>query len=77
MKSERQNFLSLWTGFCPFTPYGKKNQNFEKLKNSPGNITILHKCTKSHDHMLYFSLDMARIGINYFSFWAICTVVPP
>ena len=26
----------------------------------------------NHDHMLYCSLDMARIGFNcYFSFWAI------
>ena len=28
-----------------------KNQNFKKMKKTPGNIIILHKCTKSHDHI--------------------------
>ena len=33
---------------------------------------ILHKCTKSHDHMLYCSLDMVHNGYHfYFLFWAI------
>ena len=49
-----------------------KNQNFEKPKKTPGDIIILHKCTKNHDHMLYCSLDMAYNRCNcYFSFWAI------
>ena len=62
-------FLSFWTIFCPFT---QKNQNFEKLKKAPGDIIILHKCTKNDDYMLYCSLDMARNRLNcYFSFWAI------
>ena len=26
----------------------------------PGDIIILHMCTKNHDHMLYCSLDMVR-----------------
>ena len=53
--------------------------NFNTLKNEnikhekiPGDIIILHKCTKNHDHMLYYSWDMARVACNcYFSFWAI------
>ena len=58
--------------FALLTPNNPKNQNFEKLKKAPGDIIILHKCTKNHDHMLYCSLDMARNGFNcYFSFWAI------
>ena len=60
-------FLSLWTIFCTNNP---KNKNFEKLTKRPGNIIILHKCTKNHDHMLYCSLDMTRNRFNYFSFWA-------
>ena len=64
--------------FCHFGPFfallptnNPKNLNFEKLKKTPRDI-ILHKCTKSHDHMLYCSLDMARNRFNcYFSFWAI------
>ena len=42
------------------------------MEKTPGDIIILHKCTKNYDHMLYCSLDMARNGFKcYFSFWAI------
>ena len=41
------------------------------MKTGPGNIIILHKCTKTHDHMLQCSYDMVRDRYNYFSFWAI------
>ena len=52
-------------------PMVPENQNFENMKKTPGDIIILHKCTKNHDHMLYCSLDMAHNGCNcYFSFWA-------
>ena len=59
--------------FLPFYhPNNPKNQNLEKLKKASGDIIILHKCTKSLDHMLYCSLDMVRNRFNcYFSFWAI------
>ena len=48
------------------------------MKKTPGNISILHKRTKNHDHMLYCSWDMAHDGCNcYFSFWAIfCPFTP-
>ena len=71
--------------FCPFGPFSPfyppkktKNQNFEKLKQkTPGDIIILHKCSKNHDHMLYCSLDMVCDGCNcYFSFWAIFCPFP-
>ena len=29
-----------------------KNQNFKKMKKTPGDIMILHMCTKNHDHIL-------------------------
>ena len=65
-------FVTLDRFLPSFPPNNPKNQNFEKLKKAPGDIIILHKCTKNHDHMLYCSLDMARNGFNcYFSFWAI------
>ena len=55
------NFLSFWTVFLPFYPHNNpKNQNVEKLKKTPGDIIILHNCTKNHDHILYCSWDMAR-----------------
>ena len=32
-----------------------ENQNFEKLKKAPEDVTILHLCTKNYDHMMYAS----------------------
>ena len=37
----------------------------------PGDIIILHKCTKNHDRRLYCSWDIVQGRENYFSFWAI------
>ena len=53
-------YFSFWTIFCCYPPNSLKNQNFKKMKKKPGDIIILHKCTKNHDHMLYCSYDMAR-----------------
>ena len=58
--------------FYPNDPNNPKNQNFEKLKKPPGDVIILYKCTKNHDHMLYCSLDMVHNEFNcYLSFWVI------
>ena len=66
-------YFSLWAIFFPFYhPNSPKNQNFKKMEKMPGDIIILDKRTKNHDHMLYCSWDMACDGSNcYFSFWAI------
>ena len=71
--------------FCHFGPFfvylppkNPKNQNFEKMNKMPEDITILNKCTKNHDHMLYCSWDMVCDGCNcYFSFWTIFALLPP
>ena len=58
--------------FLPFHPPNKpENENFENMKKAPGDIIILHKCTKNHDHILYCSLNMARNRFNYLSFLTI------
>ena len=77
MECNRLNFLSFW--FLPFyTTNNLKNLNFEKLKKNPGDIIMLNKCTKNHDHMLHCPLDMAHNRCNYFSFWTIfCPLNPP
>ena len=60
----------------------RQTENFVILDHSLyfylGDIIILHKCTKSHDHMLHCSWDTIRDGCNsYFSFWAIfCPFTP-
>ena len=89
MLHDRCNYFSFWAIFCPFTPitdwkikiiYIKKKNKKKKMKKTPVDIIILHKCTKNHDHidhMLYCSWDMVCDGCNYFSFWAIfCSFSP-
>ena len=55
-------FFSFWIIFCPFTPRSPtnnpKNQNFEKMKRTPRDIIILHKCTVNDNHMIYGSWDI-------------------
>ena len=47
------------------------------MKTTPGDINILHMCTKNYDQTMYGSWDMTHDGCNYFSFWAIfCPFTP-
>ena len=73
------NYFSFWAIFCLFTPLtARKMKIFLKMKKNPGDIIILHKCTRNHDHMLHCSLYMARDTCNfYFSFWAFFALLPP
>ena len=32
-----------------------ENQNLGKMKEPPGDVIILHMCTKNQDHMMYAS----------------------
>ena len=64
---------------CNFGPFfalflinNLKNQNFKKMKKVLGDIIILHKCTKNHDHILYCPWNIACDGCNfYLSFQAV------
>ena len=38
-----------------YLPNNPENQNFEKIKQTPGDIIILHKCTINDNHMMYGS----------------------
>ena len=70
MKCDRQNFFVILNSFLPFYPSNNpKNQNFEKLKKTPGDVIILHKCTKNHDNMLYCSLHIVHNGLEISSFY--------
>ena len=71
-----------WAIFCLFTPLTAqkiKMKDIKKKKKNSGDITILHKCTKKFDHMLYCFWDMACDGCNCcFSFWVIfCPFTTP
>ena len=46
------NFLPL------YPPNNLKNQNFQKMKTTTGDIIILHMCTKNYDQMMYGSWDV-------------------
>ena len=50
-----RNFCHFGQFFANLPHKNLKNQNFEKMKTVRGDIIILHKCTKNHDHMLYCS----------------------
>ena len=56
--------------FLPFdTNNSPKNGNFKTMKKKPEDIIILHKCNKTHDHMLNCSWDKVHDGCNcYFHF---------
>ena len=73
MVRDRRNYFSFWAIFCPFTPVtAQKIKTLKKWKKTPGDIIILHTCTKNYDQMMYSSWDMVRDRCNwYFSFWAI------
>ena len=74
----RENLLSFWTIFCPFTLLRtQKIKIFKNWKKTHGDIIILHLCTTNDNHMMYGSWDMKHDRQNFFSFWAIfCPFYP-
>ena len=58
---DRCNYFSFWAIFCPFTPLTvPKVKKLKNLKKAPGDIIILHTCTKNYDRMMYGSWDMVH-----------------
>ena len=53
----------------PPPPNNSENQNFEKMKKTPGDITILHKSIINDHHMMYGSCDHIFVILNYFFFF--------
>ena len=49
-------YFSFRAMFCAFTPLTVQKTIFlKKMKKMPGDIILLHKCTKNRDDMLYCS----------------------
>ena len=71
-------FFVILDHFVPFySPKTPKNQNFEKMEKTAGDIITLHKCTKNHDYMLHCSCDTMHDGCNsFFLFWAFFALLP-
>ena len=56
MECNGQNFFVILDYFSPFFLYNNpKNQNFEKMKKTFGDIIILHKCTINDNRMMHGS----------------------
>ena len=62
-----RHVLPFWTIFCLFN--NRRQQNFENIKKT-GDIIILQRSTKNHDHMLHCPWDMA-CELWDMAFWAI------
>ena len=69
---DRQNYLSFWAIFCPFTP-----QTIWRYYHS-GDIITLYLCTINDNHMMYASRDMEcdRQNVIFLSFWTVFCPLP-
>ena len=73
----RPCFALLPTPLSPPPTNNPKNHNFEKMKKTPGDIIILHKCTINDNHMIYGSWDIECNEHSFLSFWsAFCPFTP-
>ena len=59
-------YFSFWVTFSPLTSLKSQKMKLSQKwkKKTPGGINIYHKCTKNHDHVLYYSWDMAPDGCS-------------
>ena len=72
MERGKQNSLSFWTVFCPFTPLTtRKIKILKKMKKQPGDIIILHTYTINDNNMMHGSWDMEHDRHNFLSFWTV------
>ena len=58
-------------------PNSLKNGNFKTMEKTPGDIIILHKCIKNHDHRLYCSWDMVCVGCSCYFYFQLCFTLSP
>ena len=62
MEHNRQNFLSFWTVFCPFTPYGQRKSKFWKHET---NVWRYHHFTHVyHKWQSYDEWFIVRRGVQ-------------
>ena len=54
--AQQTEYFVILAHFLPINPTNnQKDQNFEKMKYTPGDITILHLCNTNDDHTMYGS----------------------
>ena len=77
MEYDRNNFLSFWAIFCPFTPLLTPKTKIWKNVKKTWRYYLLHMCTMNEDHMMYGSWDIRHNRERFLSFWAIfCPLTP-
>ena len=78
-QARQTEFFVISDYFLPFYPINNpENQNFEKMKKTPGGIIILNMSTINENHIMYDSWDMEHDRQNFFAFWTIfCPFTPP
>ena len=58
-RARQTEFFLILDQFLPFySSNNLENQNFKKMKETSGDIIILHKCTINDNHMMYVSWVM-------------------
>ena len=54
-------YFSFWSIVCPFTPLrAQKIKISKKWKKAPGDIIMLHMCTKNYNQLMYSFWDMVN-----------------
>ena len=86
IKFNRQNYFVILGKFLSFyspppppppPPLTTQKMKISKIKKNPGDIIILHMCTKNHDHPLYCSRDVVRDEFNsYFHLGLYFSLLP-
>ena len=61
-------FFLILGHFLPFYPLNPEKQNFEKMKKTPVDIIILHKCNINDNHMMNGSGDTKHDRQYFLSF---------
>ena len=72
-------FFVILGHFLPFYPTNNpKNQNFEKMKKTTGDIIILYTCIKNHDHMYTIPEIWHMTDVIYISYFGpFSAILPP
>ena len=74
IRFDRQNVLSVWAIFCPFTPpWRPRKSKFWKTEKTPGDIISHRRITINDNHMMCGSWDMKhnRIVGHFKPFFAL------
>ena len=86
MERDRQNFLSFWTVFCPFTlrrppppppPPSPPSRKSKFWKHEKNNWRYYHFTNITDCHIMHGSSDMEWNGQKFLSFWTVfCPFTP-